>query len=595
MPSTPSDSAFAELLRETITDASRRLGKLKKELARDCGLRPDRLSHLQNGQRKPAHREVLTIGRGLRLDERATNRLLEAAGFVPLSADDIDESPAAALVGRLSEPERTVAQAEAEHDVEVLQQAWSHYVTVRIRNEVRDWEEAGELNKLGDDHHWAVRAIAVRFRAKLCLADATSLQYLHQLAEAEKRCREGLVWADDAASERFRIMLLSRLGSIKRLQGDYDHADRTYGEALAVLDAWEATDSPDEARANWRAHWRARMQRMLALVELCKGRPKEALERLSPAFEHFARGPHHDELSQVLYARGWACSLRGDFEEAVSWNAQGLEHATKHLAEGREDERLLLQGHLYLGGNHLDLDEPAKARAELHRALDYGRRRRLAHYLEVGRVHRQLGRLEVREGHWERAHAHLKAAIDFYTEHEDLVLLATAHNGMGDYYLARPGPAHRQRALDHYVRALELAGASKPPNTYYECASLLNICRARIRTREPEIEQGDIREDHAASPAERRFEDLVEEVRLLGQEHQYRNHLARLAVIEAEYFLGRGDAARARTAASEALHLGRNFSPLLLTEVRAALARLDLPTDSLEVLPDSGRSFRRLS
>ena len=289
------------------------------------------------------------------------------------------------------------------------------------------------------------------------------------------------------------------------------------------------------------------------------------------------RGPHHDEFSQVLYARGWACSLRGDFEEAVSWNAQGLDHARRHLApEGREDDRLLLQGHLYLGGNYLDLDEPGKARAELEQALEYGRRRRLWHYLEVGRVHRQLGRLEVREKNWDSAHGHLRAAIDFYTEHEDLVLLATAHNGMGDYYLARFGPAHRQRALDHYVRALALAGASKPPNTYYECASLLNICRARIRTREPEIDQGDRHVGTDASPVERRFEDLVEDVRQLGQEHKYRNHLARLALVEAEYFLRKGDVTRARDAADQAEHLGRNFSPLLLDEVRIALDRLNL-------------------
>lgn len=575
-----------------------RLGKLKKELARDCGMRPDRLSHLQNGLRRPTHREVLDIAKGIRLDERATNHLLEAAGFRPLSPDDVEASSAAALVARLSEPERMVARAEAERDLDVLGQAWSHYVTVRARNQHREWDEAERLNKQGEDHYWALRALAARFRAQLCLADATSLQYRNRLTEAEQKCVEGLVWAEDVAAERFQIMLLSRLGSIKRLQSDYDLADRTYAEALAVLDAWERDDTVADAgsdvRSTWREHWRARIQRMQGLVELFKGNPAEALDKLRPSFEHFARSPHHDEMSQVLYAHGWACSMRGEFELAVSWNRQGLEHARSHNEiGGREDERLLLQGHLYLGGNYLDLDEPRKARAELERAFEYSRRRRLEHYQEVGRVRRLLGKLEIKEGNWDRAHEHLKAAVDFYTRHDERVLLAAAHNGLGDFYLAQPGVAHRQRALDHYVKAVESTRASQPPNTYYECASLLNILRARIRTRLPDVERHDYRAGHAASERERRFEDLVEDVRQLAVTHRYRNHLARLAVVEAEYALRGGDLARAQSSAAEALHIGSNFSPFLLAEVKAALDGLGLPHEFLDVLPATGEDAGR--
>ncbi len=571
----------------------RRLGKLKKELAHDCGMRPDRLSHLQNGLRRPAHREVLQISRGLRLDERATNRLLEAAGFGPLSPDDVEDSSAAALVSRLSEPERTLAESEAERDAEVLSRAWSHYVTVRKRNEFREWDEAGRLNKQGEEHYWSLRALAVRFRAQLCLADATSLQYTNRLAEAEQKCLEGLVWAEDVETERFRVMLLSRLGSIKRLQSDYDQAERRYDEALTVLDAWERDDTYLErsgaARATWRVHWRARIQRMQGLVELFKGRPAEALDKLRPSFEHFRHSQHDDELSQVLYATGWACSLLGEFEEAKSWNQQGLERARAHIArEGREDERLLLQGHLYLGGNYLDLNDLRNARAELEQALEYGRRRRLAHYQEVGRVRRQLGRLEIKEQNWDQAYEHLKAAVDFYAEHDDRVLLAAAHNGFGDFYLARSGVGHRQHALDHYAKAVKASREGTPPNTYYEAAGLLNILRARVRTGLADLETKERRAGQAPSETERPFEELVDEVRTLGQMHRYRNHLARLAVVEAEYALGGGDQPRAQSAAAEALHLAHNFSPFLLDEVRTALVRLGLPHELLDLPPTGG-------
>jgi tetratricopeptide (TPR) repeat protein len=583
-------SAFAALLRTTITDACRRTGKLKKELARDCGVRPDRLSHLQNGLRKPAHREVMSIARGLGLDEHARSGLLEAAGFDPLTGHEIAPSSTAALLTRLSKPEQTVARAEAEQDVQVITQAWDLCIGVRIHNQVREWDDASRLNKHGDDHYWALQALAMRVRAQLCLADATSLQYQNRLAEAESKCVEGLVWATDVAAERFRAMLLTRLGSIKRVQSDYEEADGRYVEALAVLDDWErddvGSDADHDARHAWRGYWRARVQRMRGLVELFKGRPQEALARIGPSFEHFKRSQHHDELAQVRYAQGWACGLRGEFEAAKSFNQLGLECARTHVEiGGHEDDRLLLQGHLYLGGNHLDLNELPPARNELERALEYTKRRRLIHYLDGGRVYRLLGKLEMKEKAWDRAHEHLQAALAFYSSHEERVLMATAHNAMGDFYLERPGVAHRHRALDHYLKALDWARTSRPPNLYYQCASMLNIARARVMTGVPDVGTADRRAMQVPSEAAWHFEALLDEIRRVGQTHGYRNHLARLAVVEAEYALILGDAARADTAAATALHLGNNFSPLLVAEVHGRLAGLGLTHELRSVPP----------
>lgn len=73
---------FARRFSAALEDACQRLGKLKKELAYSCSMRPDYFSKLQSGARRPRDRETVElIARGLHLDHRGTNRLMEAAGF----------------------------------------------------------------------------------------------------------------------------------------------------------------------------------------------------------------------------------------------------------------------------------------------------------------------------------------------------------------------------------------------------------------------------------------------------------------------------------------------------------------------------------
>ena len=48
----------------------------------------------------------------------------------------------------------------------------------------------------------------------------------------------------------------------------------------------------------------------------------EALEKLRPSFDHFARSQHHDELSQVLYALGWR-NQRVLEEGLPGWHEKG--------------------------------------------------------------------------------------------------------------------------------------------------------------------------------------------------------------------------------------------------------------------------------
>lgn len=577
---------FAGVFREVVAESVRGLGKLKKELARDCGMRPDRFSHLQAGTRRPNRDEVLRIGRGLRLDKAATDRLLEAARFPPLSGDAGPAPDAISLADRLGEPERSVALAEIERDLALVRRAWEHYVDVQARNESRDWTAVSDHHLDGIELYWQLRAMAARFLGQFNLATAASDPHLNRVADAETRCEEGMEAAAVAGSKPFEVMLLTRLASVKRLRSDYETAGRLYERALAVIGAWEredgTTDPGLDARRAWRVHWTARIQRMQGVLELFKGHPANALRKLEPSLKHFKRGGHRDELSQVCYGLGWAHGLRGDVEAAASWDRQGLDYAMEQSRiAGREDERSLLQGHLYLGGDYLDLNDFANARSHLELARALAQHRQLSQYHEVGRVDLLLGKLEMSEGDLDRAGGHLQAALAFFSGQDEQVLLATAHNAMGDFYLRRGSP-YLQRAVDQYSRALLAARTSRPPNTYYECAALVNICRARIRGL-PAAELAIGRDAPSSSGRQQDVDGLIDQARELGRAHRYLNHRARLCVVEAEWAEKRGDAASARRAAGTALHLAHNFSPHLLLEVRGDLGRMNLPEGLTDV------------
>jgi tetratricopeptide (TPR) repeat protein len=522
-------------------------------------MRADRFSHLQAGSRRPSRQEVLRIGQGLRLDEATTDRLLVAAGFPPRIGPTLE---AGAVMDRLGEPERAVALAEMERDLELVRRSWEHYVGVQARNQAREWAEASDRHEAGMELYWDLRAMAARFLAQVNLASSSADPHVNRVLEAESRCEEGMDAAVVAGSRPFQVMLLTRLASIRRLRSDYESAEELYERALSVIEEWEREDDPREPAAErWRAHWRAHLLRMQGTVELCKGRPGEALRKLEPSLAYFDRTERWDELSQVCYGLGWAHGLRGDAEAAASWDRRGLDCAMlQNRATGREDDRSLLQGHLHLGSDHLDLGDLHNARQHLEEARRLSRDARLQQYHEVGRVHLLLGKLELREGALDRAYPHLQAALSFFARQQERTLLATAHNLLGDYHLQLGGP-HLQRALDHYGRALSAARSCRPPNAYYECATLVNICRARIRGGLPAAEgQGDVGA-------------LIREARELGRTHRYLNHRARLAVLEAEWLLERGDGDAARRAVDSALHLANNFSPLLLREIRAELDR----------------------
>jgi len=267
-------SEFAAMFSELVAEAARRLGKLKKQLAKDCELRADRLSHLQAGSRRPTHLEVLKIGRGLRLDEAALDRLLKAAGFSPLATTGAT-ADAGDVAGRLGSPERLVALAEMERDLTLVRRTWEHYVDSQARNQARDWADASRRHQEGVELYWRLRAMAARFLSQVDLVAAAANPHLNRMAEAEARCEEGLEAAVVADNRPFQVMLLARLASIKRLSSDYQAAGELYHRALEVLGGLSAP-----IHQEWQVHWRARIQRMQGMLELHQGQPLRALEKL---------------------------------------------------------------------------------------------------------------------------------------------------------------------------------------------------------------------------------------------------------------------------------------------------------------------------
>lgn len=579
---------FAKPFREAVDNALRRTGKLKKQLASDCGMRADRFSHLQSGSRKPTYDEVLKIGHGLRLDGATVDGLLVAAGY-PRQALQPGQAPdGPVLVRRLGEPERGVARAEIDQDMALVRSAWDHYVGLQSDVEAHEWERARAGYDKGIDLYWRLRAMAARFLAQVNLAAAAAEPHLNRLVEAEAKCVEGIQAAEIGRSRPFEIMLLTRHASIKRLRSDYGEAARLYDRALSTIDAWTGEDSRDSPgytnRQAWRAHWTARIQRIYGVLELFKGNPTEAMHRLKPSLEHFKNGDHLDELAQVYYGLGWANGLLGHLERAASYDQQGLSCAQRHnQVIAREDDRALLQGHLYLGGDFLDLGELPDARTHLEEAAKVAQHEGLRPYHEVGRVHLLRGELEMKSGALDHAFPHLQTGLEFFSSREEQGLLSAAHNYMGDYYLLRGG-ADIPRALMHYSRALRAARSCRPPNPYYECAALLNMCRIRIQHDLPAPERA-----HQDPPeVEWDVDGLLGQARALARAHGYRNHRGRLALLEAESALKRGDRANAERAAVDASAIAHNFSAHLLGEVRSQLRRMGLPdlTDAPVAAPD---------
>jgi tetratricopeptide (TPR) repeat protein len=384
--------------------------------------------------------------------------------------------------------------------------------------------------------------------------------------------------ASSTGDQRLAAELYTAAGTALQYMGDLSAAGAWFERASEVLKTLAVEDvasgRPRPQEETLRAYWRARIQRMQGTLELHLGHPVQALQRLQASLKYFETSEHWEELSQVCYELGWAHSLLGDVMDAISWDRHGIEYAELwNRTSDRHNSRSLLQGQLFLGGHYLDVNDLARARHHLQQADAISQDPRLGHYYDVGRVSLLLGRLSMREGDLEQAHPHVQTALDFFAGRPEQRMLAAAHNVMGDFHLANGG-SHLQNALDHYSLALLATRSRRAPNTYYECAAMYNICRARISVH---------RDAPAGSEGARGVETLLRGARELGRTHRYHNHLARLAVLQAEWALQNGDASAARNAAREALHQANAFGSHLVAEICSHLGRLGLPHSLTDV------------
>jgi len=345
----------------------------------------------------------------------------------------------------------------------------------------------------------------------------------------------------------------------------------------------ELTHRDREEHHHWRMHWRARIGRKQGTTLIQMGRSDDAERELKQVVEYFRRVGHAYELSQTLFGLGWAKSQLGDVDAAHSLYLEGMEHAQAHSeARGYQDVVPSLRGHLYLGIIYIEQGELERAEAELKEALALADRPPLHVYQEAGRVYFQLGRLHLVRGQRPEALKHLVRALDFSATREDKILLSQTHNVMGWYHLGAGGPSHAQRAMYEFGEALAAARASKPGSPYYECAALVNICTVRLRGGVGVVERAPGRPPGAETEWE--VGDLIQAAREIGRERGYFGHLARLALLEAEWALGQGYLERASGAADDAHLFARNYNRYLQRTVDLRLVELGLA----RVSPDLG-------
>ncbi len=104
-----------------LSELRQRSGLSQNALARRAGINPGTVNRLESGQRAPSNRElVLTLSDALALDSADRDRLLAAAGHLPIVFDqEAVGDPALRLVADiLADP--TIPQTERDEFREIL-------------------------------------------------------------------------------------------------------------------------------------------------------------------------------------------------------------------------------------------------------------------------------------------------------------------------------------------------------------------------------------------------------------------------------------------------------------------------------------------
>ena len=237
-----------------------------------------------------------------------------------------------------------------------------------------------------------------------------------------------------AAAARIRIRTLSLAGSIRRIKGDYAHAEDDLNNALAisVAECGEASEQAAEARNN------------LAMLYKYRGRFDDGLKLYAEALasivtihgdESLASGAVYHNIGGILHARG-------DFVAAEEPARKAWEISRQWL--GEDDPRTMLDAAAYAGVldglERYDESEPIYRRALAIFEQAYGP----GHY-EVAATLHNLAAVLAAGGHHQEAERHYQLALAIKemllgTESPDVALTC---NNLGRLLtdLGRPGEA----------------------------------------------------------------------------------------------------------------------------------------------------------
>lgn len=572
-------TAGAMALRRYVDKYQQLTGMKQKDIATRCNYSASMFSHLKTGTKPLANKTaVLAIGRGLELDPDELNDLLQQAGFEPLTDDEaklyvpaqrlLGWQQAQAAVDPVRPPERDALADVVQDEIGLVASAWQYYGHVMDSLYRREWKSvASEFDGAVDQYYWPMRQAAARLLAHLYLAKSAALQGNQSLDEAERACQEGLTAANLAGDLMSRCVLNARLADIEKLTGRFDAAALHYREALKELPAWP---HPTPVQREWRDHWQARIHRKQGSLALFQGAPAESLRALKVSAEHFERSGPPYELSQLYHAMGWAHSLRGDWDSALTCHTEAMA-ITQRINQGNEskDRRSFLQGYLYLAGVAIDRGELDAAEAYLDKAEAVSKQVTDAYFHDLGRVHLLRGRVFLRRRRWAEAERFTERGIEFYKRKSDPVRLASGYNIQGGIYLYRDAEGDAHRALRAFDEAARLARRTTPTSQHYETATNVLRCQALLKTEETATGL------HAALKATEVLcrSGIVHNVAAGG----YWQHLARLKLVELEAYRRTGDDLGMTVATQEALRAACQYNRFLVNEVAARLLNLHLP------------------
>ncbi len=437
------------------------------------------------------------------------------------------------------------------------------------------------------------------------LAYRIAVQLVYVIGARLGRHAEGLEWAVHARAElvrsgtppRLEHMLLSALGTLHEIRGDYDLALQEQRQALALQEQVLPADHPDLAHS----------LNNIGLAEAQLGRMEPAIVDLEHAIGRYeaAFGPEHPEIADTLNNLGICYEQAGRYDDSERVHLRAMAIRERTFGPVHQEVAVSLNN---LGTLYNRRGDYGQALAVYRRGLAIIEATRGPNDRTAAELHNNIGWLHDVRGDYAAAleEYRLALAIDehnFGSGHPETAFTLTnigiAYERMKDYEQAlgfyRRALAVREAKLgpDHVELADTLVGIGnvyKDMGRYDEAIAqqdraLALITAARgadhVDNATPLGNRGNVR--RAMKQYDRALADLDRALALrepvLGPDHP---RVAWLRQVRGETLLERGDAAAAvrEFEAALAVRSAGELPPAELADTRFALARA-LPSEDL--------------